>query len=132
MQTPYPSAFGQVRSASYSRLTAAAGMSRSFGRRLLARAAQAGQSRALQCSILAFDIAAFGDRRRDDDVQLYVRAALYRVLEDAFEKAGIPWRSCHREDRGDGVLVVVPAHVSIELLVTPLADQVRAGLRRLA
>lgn len=86
--------------------------------------------RSLHCSIVAFDIVGFGDRRRDDDIQLYVRDALYRVLEKAFDAVGVPWRACHREDRGDGVLVVVPALASIEPLISPLADRVRAGLRR--
>jgi hypothetical protein len=86
--------------------------------------------RSLQCSIVAFDIVGFGDRRRDDDVQLYVRASLYRILEKAFDAAGVPWHACHREDRGDGVLVVVPAPASAEPLISPLTDRVRAGLRR--
>lgn len=86
--------------------------------------------RSLQCSVLAFDIVEFGDRRRDDDVQLHVRAALYRLLQTAFDAVGVPWRACHREDRGDGVLIVVPALISTEPLVSPLADFVRAGLRR--
>jgi hypothetical protein len=85
---------------------------------------------ALQCAVVAFDIAGFGDRRRDDDVQLYVRAGLYRILEESFEDAGVPWRECHREDRGDGVLVVVPALVATESLISPLTERVRAGLRR--
>jgi hypothetical protein len=84
----------------------------------------------LQCSVVAFDVVGFGDRRRDDDIQLYVRAALYHVLEQAFDAVGVPWQACHREDRGDGVLVVVPALAPTEPLISPLADRVRAGLRR--
>jgi hypothetical protein len=86
--------------------------------------------RSLQCSVVVFDIVGFGDRRRDDDVQLHVRSELYRILEQAFEAAGVPWQMCYREDRGDGVLLIVPGLISTELLISPLIDQIRAGLRR--
>lgn len=116
------------------RLSAVTGLGRAMTRKL-SPARRRGVTtllagRSLQCSILAFDIVGFGDRRRDDDVQLYVRASLYRVLEKAFDAVDVPWRACHREDRGDGVLVVVPALVSTEPLISPLADRLRAGLRR--
>jgi hypothetical protein len=104
---------------------------RAIGRRFNVRTtALRPAGRPLNCSILAFDVVAFGDRRRDDDVQVYVRAGLYRILEKAFEAAGLSWRTLHREDRGDGVLVIVPAPFSIESLISPLADWVRAGLRK--
>lgn len=114
-------------------LRLAVGLGRTLGRRVSAQVLRRGATLrpgSLHCSIVAFDVVAFGDRRRDDDVQLYVRAALYRILEKAFGAVGVPWRACHREDRGDGVLVVVPAQVSTELLISPLAERVRAGLRR--
>jgi hypothetical protein len=139
MDIPHPLA-DPARSALYSRgtalqLVAAAGFGLAIGRRVLRRGAALvpglpDDGRSLQRSVLAFDVVAFGDRRRDDDVQLYVRAELYRILEKAFGAVGIPWRACHREDRGDGVLVVVPALVPTELLISPLAERVRAGLRR--
>jgi hypothetical protein len=134
MVTPCAGRAGLIRSYSPSaaladRLSTATGLGRAIGRRLLPRPFPP-TGRSLHCAILAFDIVAFGDRRRDDDVQLYVRDGLYRILETAFEATGVPWRTCHREDRGDGVLVVVPPLVSTEPLVSPLADRVRAGLRR--
>jgi hypothetical protein len=86
--------------------------------------------RSLQCSIAAFDVVAFGDRRRDDDVQVHVRTELYRILREAFDRSAVAWHGCHHEDRGDGVLVIVPPLVSVELLIDPLIDRVRAGLRR--
>ncbi|MDN3353062.1 hypothetical protein [Actinomadura sp. DC4] len=137
MDAPY-STYGEVggaRSASYSHAAALADVGKAFGRRLSTRlhrrvAAPTVDDRLRQCAVLAFDVVGFGDRRRDDDVQLYVRDALYRIIERAFGSVGAPWRACHREDRGDGVLVVVPAHISTELLISPLAERVRAGLRR--
>jgi class 3 adenylate cyclase len=86
--------------------------------------------RPIPCTITAFDIVGFGDRRRDDEVQVHVRAELYRVLRDAFAQSGIPWHACHREDRGDGVLVVAPPQVPTESFASPLTGWVRAGLRR--
>ncbi|GAA4485176.1 hypothetical protein GCM10023191_009380 [Actinoallomurus oryzae] len=132
METPCARSSGLVRPASYARVAAAAGVGRAMGRlsaRVLRPRPYAAKG-ALQCAVVAFDIAGFGDRRRDDDVQLYVRAGLYRILEESFEDAGVPWRECHREDRGDGVLVVVPALVATESLISPLTERVRAGLRR--
>lgn len=129
METPCPRASGLVRSASYARVVAAAGMVGRLSARVLRPRPYAVEG-SLQCAVVAFDVVGFGDRRRDDEVQLYVRAGLYRILEEAFEDTGVPWRECHREDRGDGVLIVVPALVATELLISPLAERVRAGLRR--
>ena len=138
--TPRTEATGLVRSASHhlrprTARRLSANLGHAIGRRLSARVLArvpdppAG-GRSQQCSIVAFDVVAFGDRRRDDDVQLYVRSGLYRIIEKAFDAVGVPWRACHREDRGDGVLVVVPARYATEPLISPLADRVRAGLRR--
>ncbi|HZE32733.1 MAG TPA: hypothetical protein VE198_15015, partial [Actinoallomurus sp.] len=120
---PRTGATGLVRSASHLRPRAArllsANLGQAIGRRLSAQVlahlpnAPAGGG-SQQCSIVAFDVVAFGDRRRDDDVQLYVRSGLYRIIEKAFDAVGVPWRACHREDRGDGVLVVVPAPYATE------------------
>lgn len=60
------------------------------------------------CAMFAVDIAGFTRPDRDDDVLMYLRKALYGMLEEAFDRSGISWTSCSWEDRGDGVLVVVP------------------------
>ena len=85
--------------------------------------------RSFHRDVLAVDIANFGGPGRDDLVQLYLRDALYRILPQSFCDAGIGWRSCHHEDRGDGVLVVVSPHVPTATLIHPLADLIRAGVR---
>jgi hypothetical protein len=72
------------------------------------------------CSILYFDIAAFGDPSRDNDIQAFVRRGLYRILRKAMNRTGIPWDRCYREDRGDGVLAVVPPEIpTVRLLRLP-------------
>lgn len=80
--------------------------------------------------LLGVDIAAFGDRRRDDDARVYLRRQLYETMAEALAMTGPPWRSCYKEDRGDGVLIVMPAHTPAALLMDPLAHHVHAVLRR--
>ncbi|WP_131735697.1 hypothetical protein [Actinomadura roseirufa] len=80
--------------------------------------------------LLAVDIAAFGDPRRDDEVQLHLRRTLYGHLEEAFGMTRLPWPGCYREDRGDGALIVVPPQVDPGDLLAPLAHHLTAVLRR--
>ena len=81
------------------------------------------------CGLFAVDVAAFTDPGRDEHVQLYVREMLYRILERAFDGAGIGWRSCRHEDRGDGVVVVVPPVIPVDGLADPLPERL-CGLIR--
>jgi hypothetical protein len=74
------------------------------------------------------DICSFGRLGRDSRVQLYLRETLYGLLTEAFEGGGIPWGSCHHEDRGDGVLIVLPRDVSIEELLDRLIRCLARGL----
>jgi hypothetical protein len=67
---------------------------------------------------------------RDVEVQVAMREALYRVLTDAFDRALLPWENCLHEDRGDGVLVIIPARMPSAMVVDPLVAHIRAGLRR--
>lgn len=86
--------------------------------------------RSQHCVLFAVDIAQFTDARRDDEVQLALREALYRLLVESFEDSGIPWKSCVHEDRGDGAVVIIPAHMPTITIVGPLVDQIRTRLRR--
>ncbi|GAA2626637.1 hypothetical protein GCM10010411_74510 [Actinomadura fulvescens] len=85
---------------------------------------------ALRTTIVAFDIAGFGDRRRTDHLQLQLRGELYRVLQEAFAMTALAWRECYHEDRGDGVMVIAPPDVPTELFMDPLAHHLTAILRR--
>jgi hypothetical protein len=84
----------------------------------------------LHCTIVGVDIHGFGNGHRDDEVQLHLRKALYELLERAFAEAGVPWGRCRHEDRGDGVLIIVPPDIPTPRLIDPLAGHVHAGLRR--
>jgi len=79
-------------------------------------------------TIIVVDIVGFGDLRRSNSSQLRVRRGLYRALQDAFVAAGIPWEGCRREDRGDGVLILAPAHLPKALFVERLPEPLAATL----
>ena len=101
-------------------------------RRALRRARPGRGCRAstVTCAVLfAVDIAGFTDPRRDEQVQLHLRDVLYRILERAFDGSGVPWRACAHEDRGDGVLVIVPPTIPVDGLADPLPERL-CGLVR--
>jgi hypothetical protein len=52
------------------------------------------------------------------------------MLQKAFDDSGIPWAECWYEDRGDGVLVVIPPGISGLSLVGPLPKRLRGLVRR--
>ncbi|WIY03062.1 hypothetical protein QRX60_04125 [Amycolatopsis mongoliensis] len=76
------------------------------------------------------DVEGFGRYSRTNPNKIRIRRGMYRSLERAFIEAGIPWAACRHEDLGDGVLVLVPAHISkalfADLLVPALADELAA------
>ncbi|WP_123661960.1 hypothetical protein [Actinocorallia herbida] len=86
-------------------------------------------------SLVAFDVCAFGAGHRDESGRFALRRDMYAAVRAAFQRAGLPWDECHREDRGDGALVVLPPDVPLHLLLDPLAHglarEVRAGNARL-
>jgi hypothetical protein len=81
------------------------------------------------CTCVAFDIVAFGSRCHDDDLQVFVHRSLYQILEIAFERAGIGWEASHREDRGDGALIIVPMGTAPAALIGPLVGELANCLR---
>ena len=84
---------------------------------------------AVHRTIVVVDVEGFGDQRRTNRDQVAVRDGLYRALRDAFGRAGIAWEDCGREDRGDGVFVLVPAEVPKGLLAESLPSALVAALR---
>ena len=52
------------------------------------------------------------------------------LLEKAFDGAGIPWNRCFREDRGDGVLTVIPPGNACKNIIDPLPERLRGLIRR--
>jgi hypothetical protein len=91
--------------------------------------AAGGPVRPTHTSLAAVDICAFGSRR-DEDVQLHLRAKMYEFLADAFDMTRLPWSGSYREDRGDGALIILPPAVLADTLLDPLANHLHALLRR--
>jgi hypothetical protein len=87
------------------------------------------QRLAVHRTIVVVDVEGFGDQGRTNADQVAVRAGLYRAMQDAFGRAGIPWDDCGHEDRGDGVFVLVPADVPKALLAQSLPPALVTALR---
>jgi len=87
---------------------------------------------AQHCSLMAADIADFSRPDRDDEIQLHLRTSLYRIFGAAFRDIEIDWEGphdLHREDRGDGMTIVLMPHISTGLLVSQLLDPLLGKLR---
>ncbi len=80
-------------------------------------------------TIVVVDVEGFGNERRTNPHQLTVRDGLWHALKWAFRDAGIRWAGCHREDRGDGVLILAPAHVPKGRFVDALPRALAQALR---
>ena len=94
-----------------------------------ARGAELPPGPALHCAIFGVDIAGYGDLRRDDTTRVHMHEAMYAMLARAFTDAGVPWDEVVHEDRGDGVLAVVPGAVPHAALVDPLVRLLHRELR---
>ncbi|WP_143229749.1 vWA domain-containing protein [Actinophytocola xanthii] len=86
-----------------------------------------GLANAMHHTIIAVDVEGFG--ARDGPHQTKVREGLSAAVHRAFHHCGLPWSGCRTEDRGDGMLVLVPAHVSSARLVECLPTELAARLR---
>jgi tetratricopeptide (TPR) repeat protein len=87
------------------------------------------QRLAVHRTIVVVDVEGFGDQRRTNPHQVAVRDGLYRAMREAFGRAGIPWDGCGHEDRGDGVLILVPAELPKGLLVESLPSGLLTALQ---
>jgi hypothetical protein len=88
------------------------------------------QSPAVHRTILVVDVEGFGSRRPTNPHRLTIRAGLYRVLDEAFTGAGIPWTNWYREDRGDGVLILAPPDAPKGTFVESLPRELVKALRK--
>jgi hypothetical protein len=84
----------------------------------------------LNCSVFYTDVAAFSAPCRTEADRQLVRDRLYAMLRVAFEESGVSWAACYHEDRGDGVLVIVPPEVPTRAVADPLLAVLAAELRR--
>ncbi len=82
------------------------------------------------CPMLAVDIAEFTRADRDDEVQLQLRISFYGILREALGGSGMPWDQCQHEDRGDGVVVIVPPGLPAQPIIDSLPERLRCLIRR--
>ena len=70
-----------------------------------------------------------GIRPATTSTGMAVRQGFYGILRSVFDESGVPWAECYHEDRGDGVVIVVPPTIAMARVVDPLvamlADQLR-------
>ncbi|HEY2523366.1 MAG TPA: hypothetical protein VGJ19_24855 [Streptosporangiaceae bacterium] len=83
---------------------------------------------AVHRTIVVADIAESTHPVRTNDDRLVIRDAMYDALAEAFGRHD--WQRCRWEDRGDGVLILVPPEIPKARLVTGLPDRLEAALAR--
>lgn len=72
---------------------------------------------ATHCWVVVLDIENFSSR--PDPIQRSLRTGMYEVLREALVRAGLPANDIVTEDRGDGILMIIPATVSPIVLAGP-------------
>jgi tetratricopeptide (TPR) repeat protein len=80
-------------------------------------------------SIVLVDVEGFGSRLRTRTDQAAIRHGLYQALELAFTRSGVGWDGCYREDRGDGVLILVPPQVPKSVLAAGVPGELSVAVR---
>lgn len=83
---------------------------------------------AVHRSIVVVDIVKSTDPIRLNGDKVVIRDAMYDSLGGAFRWPD--WLRCYHEDRGDGVLVLVPPRVPKDWLVTNLPERLETALVR--
>ncbi|MFE9423574.1 hypothetical protein ACFYNO_11510 [Kitasatospora sp. NPDC006697] len=67
--------------------------------------------------------------RLPDDFRPAMRAELYRVTREALQQARVADSQVHREDRGDGILLVIAPTVAPQQLLGPWLEHLYQNLR---
>lgn len=81
------------------------------------------------CTVVFTDVAGFGSKVRTDDDRRLVREVSTTVVREAFAAQGVAWESCHVEDRGDGLLIVVPANIPTRTVLDGLPERLTSALK---
>ncbi|HEX6469407.1 MAG TPA: cyclic nucleotide-binding domain-containing protein [Streptosporangiaceae bacterium] len=82
------------------------------------------------CTIVFLDVTAFGAHNRRDGDRQVIREVMYHVLQEALQRAAVPPATCHWDDRGDGVLVIVPPGTPTGRVADALLIHLADGLFR--
>ncbi len=78
------------------------------------------------CTVILTDILAFGAPNRTDDDRRMIRRA---SLEMTRASLGVLWEKCIFEDRGDGLLIVIPPEVPTARVMHRLDQELPGRLR---
>lgn len=78
-------------------------------------------------TILLFDIERFS--KRDDVEQAFLRRGLHNVVEDTLAGAGVERNQQYREDRGDGLIILISADIPKAALLRALLTTAPDALR---
>lgn len=79
------------------------------------------------CTVVITDVAEFGALTRTGDDRWIIRRAILEMTHLALD--GI-WDECSREDRGDGLLIVVPPNIPTAKVLEHLRTMLPVTLRR--
>ena len=82
------------------------------------------------CPIVLTDITGFSAPLRSDEDRLNLRRAMYDMLQRAFGAARLPWRDLHKEDRGDGTLIVIPPDTPATAVAAQALGHLATALRQ--
>src|SRR2546430_11789790 len=84
-------------------------------------------SEALHHTTISLDVQ--GSSSRTDPEKLVMRKTLYAAIESAARFAGLRYSAWHLEDRGDGLLAIVPAKVPKSRILGPWVQGLYLALR---
>jgi CRP-like cAMP-binding protein len=93
-------------------------------------APSAGSLTGQNCTVILIDIADYSARARSDQDRRKIRSVLYQILQSLFENADFRQHDYHQEDRGDGVLLVIPPRVPTSTIVDYLLSDLVSLLRQ--
>jgi Cyclic nucleotide-binding domain len=79
------------------------------------------------CTVVAVDVVGFGGLIRNDEDRRIVHRAMFDMTRSALTGT---WEKCSFEDRGDGMLIAVPAAIPTLAVVERLTGALPAELRR--
>jgi hypothetical protein len=79
------------------------------------------------CTVVLTDVVAFGALHRNDEDRRIIRQALYEMTQDLLDRLG---EVCSCEDRGDGILLVIPPSIPTVTVMEHLHQELPLGLRK--
>jgi indole-3-glycerol phosphate synthase len=80
--------------------------------------------------VMAVDIEGYSEPARTISHQLDIRSGLSEVLREAMRECGVNWERSHREDLGDGLLVVFPPDADESRVMTSLPPLLARYVRK--